>query len=129
MVVARGPAVCGAGEVLAGQLGGLGARASKGAACSSRLASTAASAAIESAASSGPAILIHQDEGAGGNVTGPAGDGRREGRLTTGGSKAWSPLDRAGITAGLRGRCRRRGPRLGRHGRGFRYDPDPLIRG
>jgi len=35
-----------------------------------------------------------------------------EGRLTAGGALAWPPLDRAGITAGLRGRCRRRGPRV-----------------
>jgi len=39
-------------------------------------------------------------------------DGSREGPLTTGGSKAWPPLDRAGITAGLPGRCRRRGPKV-----------------
>jgi hypothetical protein len=32
------------------------------------------------------------------------------GRLTTGSELAWPPLDRAGITAGLLGRCRRRGP-------------------
>jgi len=39
-------------------------------------------------------------------------DGSREGPLTTGGSKASPPLDRAGITAGLPGRCRRRGPKV-----------------
>jgi hypothetical protein len=37
-------------------------------------------------------------------------DASRGGRLTTGSALAWPPPDRAGITAGLRGQCRRRGP-------------------
>src|SRR6266516_2575725 len=46
-------------------------------------------------------------------------DAGREGRLTTGGSKGWPPLDCAGVTAGLRGQCRRGGPRVNRRWRGF----------
>jgi hypothetical protein len=37
--------------------------------------------------------------------------------------ESWPPLDRAGTTAGSLGRCRRRGPSMSRHGRGFGYDP------
>jgi hypothetical protein len=47
-----------------------------------------------------PAILIHKDEGPGGNVTGPGAMAAGKVGSQPAGSKAWSPLDRAGITAG-----------------------------